>query len=111
MTQPIIPREQVARELTIPPKLLVRYERMGFIRASRKGKTVGYEPSQIRRLWTILSFQRDLGINLAGVEVILKLCDQMTELHHRLASLAIELRQILDEDETRPAPGGPREEP
>lgn len=43
-----------------------------------------------------MSFQRDLGINLAGVEVILGLCDRMNELHHRLGDLASELREICE---------------
>ena len=56
-------------------------------------------PRQIRRLWTIVSFQRDLGINLAGVEVILRLSDHLTEVHHRVNRLAEELRGLLDVDE------------
>ena len=36
-------------------------------------------PAEIRRIWTIVSYQRDLGINLAGVEAILKLRDHMDE--------------------------------
>ena len=83
MTRPIIPRDLVARQLAISPKALVRYEQLGLVRVTHDGQAEGYEPSQVRRLWTIMSFQRDLGINLAGVEVILRLCDQMTELHHR----------------------------
>ena len=49
-----------------------------------RGRVEGYEPAEIRRIWTILSFQRDLGINLAGVEAILKLRDHMAQVHHRL---------------------------
>ena len=83
MTRPIIPRDLVARQLAVSPRMLVRYERLGLVQVTQDGQIEGYEPSQVRRLWTIMSFQRDLGINLAGVEVILRLCDQMTELHHQ----------------------------
>ena len=77
MTRPIIPRDQVARELAVSPRVLVRYEAWGWSGSVQDGAEVGYEPAQIRRLWTIVSFQRDLGINLAGVEVILQLRDRL----------------------------------
>ena len=61
----------------------------------------GYEPAQIRRLWSIVTYQRDLGVNLAGVEVILQLVDHLSEVHHRVYHLAEELRDLLDEDDSR----------
>jgi len=96
MTRPIIPREFAAQQLAVTPKVLVRYEKLGLVQVAHDGNVEGYEPSQVRRLWTIMSFQRDLGINLAGVEVILSLCDRMTELHHHLGDLASEIREILE---------------
>ena len=96
MTRPIIPRELAARQLAVTTKVLVRYEQMGLVQVAHDGNVEGYEPSQVRRLWTIMSFQRDLGINLAGVEVILSLCDRMSELHHHLGDLASEIREILE---------------
>ncbi len=99
MTRPIIPRDLVARQLAVSPQVLVRYERLGLVRVTHEGQVAGYDATQIRRLWTIMSFQRDLGINLAGVEVILRLCDRMSDLHHRLGDLASELREILEENE------------
>ena len=96
MTRPIIPRDLVAQQLSVSPRMLVRYERLGLVHVTQEGQVEGYEPAQIRRLWTIMSFQRDLGINLAGVEVILRLSDRMSEVHHRLGSLASELREILE---------------
>ena len=68
--------------------MLVRYESLGLVRAVHEGAVEGYEPAQIRRLWTIVSFQRDLGINLAGVEVILRLSDHLSEVHSRVNHLA-----------------------
>src|SRR5271165_6623585 len=96
MTRPIIPREFAAQQLAVTPKVLVRYEKLGLVQVAHDGNVEGYEPSQVRRLWTIMSFQRDLGINLAGVEVILGLCDRMTELHRRLGDLASEIREIVE---------------
>src|SRR5262245_12182208 len=97
MTQPIIPRSQVAEQLAVPMRILARYESRGLVRAMRDdGGVEGYPPAEIRRIWTIVSCQRDLGINLAGVEAILKLRDHMEEVHHRLDDLAHALRDALE---------------
>jgi len=102
MTRPIIPRDLVARELSVSPRILLRYEALGLIRAAREGPEEGYEPAQIRRLWTIVSFQRELGVNLAGVEVILRLFDRMAEVHRRVGGLAEELREALEDEAVEP---------
>ncbi|MFI5455200.1 MAG: chaperone modulator CbpM [Isosphaerales bacterium] len=99
MTRRIIPRDLAARELAISPQVLVRYETLGLVQAVQEGSVEGYEPAQVRRLWTIVSFQRDLGINLAGVEVILRLFDHLSEVNRRVNHLADELRDLLDVDE------------
>jgi MerR family transcriptional regulator/heat shock protein HspR len=99
MNPRIIPRERVAHELAVSSRLLERYESLGLVRAVSEGPEVGYEPAQIRRLWTIVSFQRDLGINLAGIELILQLCDRLAEVHHRVHGLADELRELLELEE------------
>jgi MerR family transcriptional regulator, heat shock protein HspR len=96
MATPIIPRDQVAEHLAVPLRTLVRYEARGLIRAVREGDVEGYPPSEVRRIWTVVSCQRDLGINLAGVEAILKLRDHMAGLHRRLDALAAELREALE---------------
>ena len=96
MTRPIIPRDLVARELSVSPRMLLRYEALGLVRVAHDGPEEGYEPAQIRRLWTIVSFQRDLGVNLAGVEVILGLFDRLVAVHRRVGGLADELREVLE---------------
>ena len=96
MTRPIIPRDLVARELSVSPRILLRYEAMGLVRVVREGQDEGYDPAQIRRLWTIVSFQRELGVNLAGVEVILRLFDRLAEVHRRVGSLVDEIDDALD---------------
>jgi MerR family transcriptional regulator/heat shock protein HspR len=100
MNRPIISRDDVSSKLAIPPQVLARYERLGLVRVTHEGSLEGYEPSQVRRLWTITSFQRDLGVNLAGVEVILRLYDQMAEIHGRLGTLARELSEICETQES-----------
>src|SRR4051794_13573175 len=105
MTQAIIPRDRVAEHLSVPVRILVRYESRGLVRAVRgAGGEEGYGPAEIRRVWTILSCQRDLGINLAGVEAILKLRDHIEVVHHRIHALTRELRQAVEsESESEPA--------
>jgi MerR family transcriptional regulator/heat shock protein HspR len=98
MTPTIIPRDLAAANLSVPSRLLVRYEQRGLIRAVREGELEGYPPSEVRRLWTIVSFQRELGINLAGVEAILKLRDHLSDVHNRLSTLAGELREALEQE-------------
>ena len=108
MSQPIIPRDEVARQLAVPgprPRPL-RGARAGPLgprgRASR-----GTRPAEVRRLWAIVSYQRDLGINLAGVEAVLKLRDHLADVHRRLDALAGRLREALEVDDrptTTPMP-------
>lgn len=99
MSQPIVPREQVAEQLDVPARVLVRYEARGLVRAVRAGAVEGYGPAEVRRLWSIVSYQRDLGVNLAGVEAILKLRDHLADVHRRLDTLAGRLRAALDDEQ------------
>jgi MerR family transcriptional regulator, heat shock protein HspR len=100
MTRRIIPREIVARELSVSTKALARYESLGLVRSIHDGPLEGYEPAQIRRLWSIVTYQRDMGINLAGVEVILQLIDHISQVRRRVDDLAQEFRALLDEDDS-----------
>jgi MerR family transcriptional regulator, heat shock protein HspR len=100
MKMRVIPRDLVAQQLAISPRVLDRYESLGLVQSVHDGSVKGYEPTQIRRLWTIVSFQRDLGINLAGVEVILQLFDHFSQVHLRVHHMAQELRELLDADES-----------
>jgi MerR family transcriptional regulator/heat shock protein HspR len=99
MSDTILRREVVAEHLGIAPEMLARYERLGFIRGVEQGGAAGYEPAEVRRIWSILSYQRDLGVNLAGVELILRLRDRMDNLHRQVIGLAHSLEKALDETE------------
>ncbi len=99
MKMGVIPRDLVAQQLAVSLRALDRYESLGLVESVHDGSVEGYEPAQIRRLWTIVSFQRDLGINLAGVEVILQLFDHFSRVHLRVHHMTEELRELLDIDE------------
>jgi MerR family transcriptional regulator/heat shock protein HspR len=108
MPRRIIPRDLVAQHLAVSTSVLSRYEARGLVQAAQEGPLVGYEPAQIRRLWTIVSFQRDLGVNLAGVELILGLFDRLAEVHKCTAKLAEELRELAQLEEIEsPSADGP----
>lgn len=68
----------VAERFEIHPQTLRLYEREGLIKPVRSaGNTRLYDDETVRRLETILTLTRDLGVNLAGVEVILSMNEQM----------------------------------
>jgi MerR family transcriptional regulator/heat shock protein HspR len=98
MTRRIIPRDVVARELSVSIKALARYESLGLVHSIHDGTLQGYEPAQIRRLWSIVSYQRDMGINLAGVEVILHLVDNLSQVRRRVNDLAHQFQAVLKDD-------------
>jgi MerR family transcriptional regulator, heat shock protein HspR len=64
----------VASKYNIHPQTLRLYEREGLLKPSRtEGNTRLYSEEDLERLETILSLTRDLGVNLAGVEIILNM--------------------------------------
>jgi MerR family transcriptional regulator/heat shock protein HspR len=68
----------VAEIYDIHPQTLRLYEREGLLKPSRSdGNTRLYEDSDLERLEIILSLTRDLGVNLAGVEIILNMREKM----------------------------------
>jgi MerR family transcriptional regulator/heat shock protein HspR len=68
----------VAERYGIHPQTLRLYEREGLIKPTRSaGNTRLYDEEAIRRLEIILTLTRDLGVNLAGVEVILNMKERM----------------------------------
>ena len=71
----------VADRYGIHPQTLRLYEREGLIKPTRSaGNTRLYDEEAIRRLEIILALTRDLGVNLAGVEVILNMKERMDQL-------------------------------
>src|ERR671926_491787 len=68
----------VAAQYEIHPQTLRLYEREGLLQPSRsEGNTRLYTDSDLERLEVILSLTRDLGVNLAGVEIILNMREKM----------------------------------
>ncbi len=71
----------VAERLKVHPQTLRLYEREGFIRPRRSGGNMRrYARRDIERVAFILHLTRDLGVNLAGVDMILRLRDRIQQL-------------------------------
>lgn len=84
-----------ARMLGIQTHTLRYYEKIGIIEPSRsRGNIRLYSDRDIGRLRRVKTLMDDLGVNLAGVEVILRMVQQMTELQRRLKELESELERL-----------------
>jgi MerR family transcriptional regulator/heat shock protein HspR len=71
----------VAQKYSIHPQTLRLYEREGLLKPSRtEGNTRLYSEEDLEQLETILSLTRDLGVNLAGVEIILNMRRKMEQM-------------------------------
>ena len=95
-----------ARLLGVHPQTLRYYERAGLIQPSRsRGNIRLYSARDIERAQQIKRLIEDLGVNLAGVEVILRLTERMRQMES-------ELQQLRDELEaSRPETGRARRRP
>jgi MerR family transcriptional regulator/heat shock protein HspR len=96
----------VAAKYDIHPQTLRLYEREGLLKPSRtEGNTRLYSEEDLDQLETILSLTRELGVNLAGVEVILNMRRKMErmqqEVNEFMAYVKKELARGLDDWEQR----------
>lgn len=83
--QPLFTISSIATMLDIHPQTLRLYERQGFVTPGRtKGNTRIYSRQDITRLRLVLHLTRDLGVNLAGVEVILRMQQQLTTVRQEI---------------------------
>jgi MerR family transcriptional regulator/heat shock protein HspR len=88
----------VAELFEIHPQTLRLYEREGLLKPSRSdGNTRLYEDADIERLELILSLTRDLGVNLAGVEIILNMREKMDKMQSEFERFFEYLRSHADE--------------
>ena len=82
----------IAEMLHVHPQTLRFYERAGFVKPVRaRGDTRLYSHQDIARLRLILHLTRDMGVNLAGVEIILRMQHQLEHLQDEIEHL----RQLL----------------
>ena len=88
----------VADQYTLHPQTLRMYEREGLLKPSRsEGNTRLYTDSDLERLELILSLTRDLGVNLAGVEIILNMREKMDAMQREFERFFQYLQTHADE--------------
>jgi len=96
----------VAELYDIHPQTLRMYEREGLLEPSRSsGNTRLYDDEDLSRLEVILSLTRDLGVNLAGVEVILNMRRNLERLQEEMADLLRHVRDEAASDDRELSPG------
>ena len=86
----------VSEMLGIHPQTLRLYEREGFIKPKRSmGNTRLYSEEDVEKLEMILRLTRELGVNLAGVEVILSMREKMEQMQREMEETVRQLREEL----------------
>ncbi|MEM9556713.1 MAG: MerR family transcriptional regulator [Acidobacteriota bacterium] len=95
----------VAERFDIHPQTLRLYEREGLIRPARSsGNTRLYDTECLARLEIVLTLTRELGVNLAGVEVILNMREQMDRLQEEMDQVLDMVRRQAEERRVGVAP-------
>lgn len=85
----------VAKILSIHPQTLRQYEREGLIEPGRTdGKMRLYSQRDIDKIKTILRLTRDLGVNLAGVDIILRLKDRLDDQDREIEEMKVIIEKL-----------------
>jgi MerR family transcriptional regulator/heat shock protein HspR len=86
----------VAELYKLHPQTLRLYERVGLLKPSRsQGNTRLYTDEDLERLDVILTLARDMGVNLAGIEIILNMREKMVEMERQMTEFAIVVQEEL----------------
>jgi len=93
--KPYVMISVVAERYDIHPQTLRMYEREGLLKPIRsEGNTRLYDDDSLERLEAILTLTRDMGVNLAGVDVILRLREEVDRLHREKQ----QLRRVVERE-------------
>jgi len=93
--EPVYLISVVASMLDIHPQTLRQYEREGLVEPSRtEGRMRLYSQRDIDRMKLILRLTRQMGVNLAGVDIILQLKEQIDDMQNQLDTLKDELSRV-----------------
>ncbi len=86
----------VAEQYAIHPQTLRLYEREGLLTPSRsEGNTRLYTDEDLERLEVILHLTRELGVNLAGVEIILNMREKMAAMQAQIEEFIVSLNREM----------------
>ncbi|BAF72511.1 transcriptional regulator, MerR family [Sulfurovum sp. NBC37-1] len=93
--EPVYLISVVATMLNIHPQTLRQYEREGLVEPSRtQGRMRLYSQRDIDRMKLILRLTRQMGVNLAGVDIVLQLKEQIDEMQKEIDQLREELSKV-----------------
>ena len=102
-TEPVYLISVVAKILNVHPQTLRQYEREGLIKPSRtEGRMRLYSQKDIDEIKMVLTLTRDMGVNLAGVDVILQLKKELENYQKRIKELEEELNRVKNDLSTIP---------
>jgi MerR family transcriptional regulator, heat shock protein HspR len=86
----------VAELYKLHPQTLRLYERVGLLKPSRSdGNTRLYTDADLERLEVILTLTREMGVNLAGIEIILNMREKMAEMQRQMEAFTSFVQQEL----------------
>ena len=86
----------VAEMYEIHPQTLRLYEREGLLRPSRsEGNTRLYTDEDLERLEFILNLSRDLGVNMAGIAIVLQMRERMEEMNRQMQGFVDYVREEM----------------
>jgi MerR family transcriptional regulator/heat shock protein HspR len=98
-SQPVYMIGVAAALCNVHPQTLRQYERLGLVVPSRVGaKNRLYSETDIRRVKQIQRLTQDMGVNLAGVELILRMLDDMEDARRQMET---QFREYVEEAERR----------
>ena len=84
-----------AKMIGVQARALRYYERTGLVAPSRsRGNIRLYSPADIERLRQIKTLTNDLGVNLAGVEVIMRLAERMAHMERQMQEMEAEIERL-----------------
>jgi len=96
----------VAEMYEIHPQTLRLYEREGLLKPSRtEGNTRYYSEEDLERLEFILNLARDLGVNIAGIAIVLQMRERMEEMNRQMQSFVEYVRTEMLSRFQQNAPG------
>ncbi len=84
----------VSRILEVHPQTLRMYEREGFVSPHRINRQRLYSEEDIERLDLVINLTKELGVNKAGVDIILRMRKRLKALHTEM----MEMMEFLDDD-------------
>ncbi len=101
--EPVYLISVVSKILEIHPQTLRQYERENLIIPSRSdGRIRMYSQRDIDKIKMILRLTRELGVNLAGVDVAIRLKDQIDDMEQEIAELRHEISRLRNSSSVAP---------